>query len=146
MFSLFNFSSIFPGGGQLTQFAPMCGRPWNCTKPSVWLMSAFQTRKHVTFDDVMTTAARLVVIIAAVMLRAVAVAVNSAEHLRHPADAITSHHHHHHHQQQQQQPCKTASACRAASANRPPAGASERRRRLRRQTDADQEPIASVRA
>jgi len=27
MFSLFNFSSIFPGG-QLTQFAPMCGRPW----------------------------------------------------------------------------------------------------------------------
>ena len=144
MFSLFNFSSIFQGG-QLTQFAPMCGRPWNCTKPSVWLMSAFQTGRHVTFDDVMTTAARLVVIIAAVMLRAVAVAVNSAEHLRHPADAITSHHHHHH-QQQQQQPCKTASACRAASANRPPAGASERRRRLRRQTDADQEPIASVRA
>ena len=29
MFSLFNFSSIFPGGGgQLTPFAPMCGRPW----------------------------------------------------------------------------------------------------------------------
>ena len=27
MFSLFNFSSIFPGGGQLTTFAPMCGRP-----------------------------------------------------------------------------------------------------------------------
>jgi len=27
MFSLFNFSSIFPGG-QLTQFAPMWGRPW----------------------------------------------------------------------------------------------------------------------
>ena len=26
MFSLFNFSSIFPGG-QLTPFAPMCGRP-----------------------------------------------------------------------------------------------------------------------
>ena len=108
-------------------------------------MSAFQTGRHVTFDYVMTTAARLVVIIAAVMLRAVSVAVNSAEHLRHPADAITSHHHHHH-QQQQQQPCKTASACRAASANRPPAGASERRRRLRRQTDADQERIASVRA
>ena len=28
MFSLFNFSSIFPVGGQLTPFAPMCGRPW----------------------------------------------------------------------------------------------------------------------
>ena len=28
MFSLFNFSSIFPGG-QLTPFAPMCGRPWS---------------------------------------------------------------------------------------------------------------------
>jgi len=28
MFSLFVFSSIFPGGGQLTPFAPMCGRPW----------------------------------------------------------------------------------------------------------------------
>jgi len=27
MFSLFNFSSIFPGG-QLTPFAPMYGRPW----------------------------------------------------------------------------------------------------------------------
>ena len=27
MFSLFIFSSIFPGG-QLTPFAPMCGRPW----------------------------------------------------------------------------------------------------------------------
>ena len=27
MFSLFNFSSIFQGG-QLTPFAPMCGRPW----------------------------------------------------------------------------------------------------------------------
>ena len=27
MFPLFNFSSIFPGG-QLTPFAPMCGRPW----------------------------------------------------------------------------------------------------------------------
>jgi len=27
MFLLFNFSSIFPGG-QLTPFAPMCGRPW----------------------------------------------------------------------------------------------------------------------
>jgi len=27
MFSLFNFSSIYPGG-QLTQFALMCGRPW----------------------------------------------------------------------------------------------------------------------
>ena len=27
MFSLFNFSSIFPGG-QLAPFAPMCGRPW----------------------------------------------------------------------------------------------------------------------
>ena len=28
MFSLFNFSSIFPReGGQLTPFAPMCGRP-----------------------------------------------------------------------------------------------------------------------
>ena len=27
VFSLFNFSSIFPGG-QLTPFAPMCGRPW----------------------------------------------------------------------------------------------------------------------
>ena len=26
MFSLFNFSSIFPGG-QLTPFGPMCGRP-----------------------------------------------------------------------------------------------------------------------
>jgi len=26
MLSLFNFSSIFPGG-QLTPFAPMCGRP-----------------------------------------------------------------------------------------------------------------------
>ena len=26
MFSLFNFSSLFPGG-QLTPFAPMCGRP-----------------------------------------------------------------------------------------------------------------------
>ena len=26
MFSLFNFSSIFPGA-QLTPFAPMCGRP-----------------------------------------------------------------------------------------------------------------------
>jgi len=29
MFSLFHFSSILPGG-QLTPFAPMCGRP--CTK------------------------------------------------------------------------------------------------------------------
>ena len=28
MFSLFNFLSIFPGG-QLTPFAPMCGRPWS---------------------------------------------------------------------------------------------------------------------
>ena len=29
MFSLFNFLSIFPGGGgQLTPFAPVCGRPW----------------------------------------------------------------------------------------------------------------------
>ena len=28
MFSVFNFSSIFPGGGQLTPFAPMYGRPW----------------------------------------------------------------------------------------------------------------------
>ena len=28
MFSVFNFSSIFPVGGQLTPFAPMCGRPW----------------------------------------------------------------------------------------------------------------------
>ena len=27
MFSLFNFSSIFPGG-QLTPFASVCGRPW----------------------------------------------------------------------------------------------------------------------
>jgi len=27
MFPLFNFSYIFPGG-QLTPFAPMCGRPW----------------------------------------------------------------------------------------------------------------------
>jgi len=27
MFSLCNFSSIFTGG-QLTPFAPMCGRPW----------------------------------------------------------------------------------------------------------------------
>ena len=27
VFSLFNFSSIFPGS-QLTPFAPMCGRPW----------------------------------------------------------------------------------------------------------------------
>ena len=27
MFSLFNFSSIFQEGGQLTPFAPMCGRP-----------------------------------------------------------------------------------------------------------------------
>jgi len=27
MFSLFNFSSIFSSGGQLTPFAPMCGRP-----------------------------------------------------------------------------------------------------------------------
>jgi len=27
MFSLFNFSSIFQAG-QLTPFAPMCGRPW----------------------------------------------------------------------------------------------------------------------
>ena len=28
MFSLFNFSSIFPVGGQLTPCAAMCGRPW----------------------------------------------------------------------------------------------------------------------
>ena len=28
MFSLFNFSSIFAREGQLTPFAPMCGRPW----------------------------------------------------------------------------------------------------------------------
>jgi len=27
MFLLFNFSSNFPGGGQLTPFVPMCGRP-----------------------------------------------------------------------------------------------------------------------
>ena len=27
MFSLFNVSSIFPGGGQLTPFALMCERP-----------------------------------------------------------------------------------------------------------------------
>ena len=30
MFSLFNFSSIL--GGQLTPFAPMCGRPWVWTQ------------------------------------------------------------------------------------------------------------------
>ena len=39
MFSLFNFSSIF-AGGQLTTFAPMCGRPCSCQAvsfhPSVW--------------------------------------------------------------------------------------------------------------
>ena len=34
MFSLFNFSSIFPGG-QLTPFAPMCGRPWFGALPSI---------------------------------------------------------------------------------------------------------------
>jgi len=28
MFSLFNFLPIFPAGGQLIPFAPMCGRPW----------------------------------------------------------------------------------------------------------------------
>ena len=28
MFSLFDFSVIFQGGGQLTPFAPICGRPW----------------------------------------------------------------------------------------------------------------------
>ena len=33
MFSLFNFSSIFPGG-QLTPFAPMCGRPCHHRKTS----------------------------------------------------------------------------------------------------------------
>jgi len=34
MFSLFNFSSIFPGG-QLTACAPMCGRPWFGALPSI---------------------------------------------------------------------------------------------------------------
>ena len=33
--SLFNFSSIFPGG-QLAPFAPMCGRPW-FLRLRVWL-------------------------------------------------------------------------------------------------------------
>ena len=28
MFSLFNLSSIFPGGGQLTLFVTVCGRPF----------------------------------------------------------------------------------------------------------------------
>jgi len=37
MFSLFNFSSIFPGrGGQLTPFAPMCGRPCGETRQRWW--------------------------------------------------------------------------------------------------------------
>jgi len=32
MFLLFNFSCIFPAVGQLTPFAPMCGRPWQCVR------------------------------------------------------------------------------------------------------------------
>ena len=36
MFSLFNFSAIFPGG-QLTPFAPMCGRPWGWVHPLDWV-------------------------------------------------------------------------------------------------------------
>ena len=39
MFSLFNFSSIFQGG-QLTPFAPMCGRPWPLSPSSIiWYWS-----------------------------------------------------------------------------------------------------------
>jgi len=41
MFLLFNFSSIFPGG-QLTPFAPMCGRPWADTL----LRTQHKLRKH----------------------------------------------------------------------------------------------------
>jgi len=37
MFSLFNFSSVsFPGGRQLTPFAPMCGRPWTRVTSCNW--------------------------------------------------------------------------------------------------------------
>ena len=39
MFLLFNVSSIFPGGGQLTPFAPTCGRPW----PSIMMSSVVMT-------------------------------------------------------------------------------------------------------
>jgi len=40
MFSLFNFSSIFPGG-QLTPFAPMCGCPL-----VPWLLPVIQKLKQ----------------------------------------------------------------------------------------------------
>ena len=45
MFSLFNFSSIFPGGGQPTQFAPMCGRPC-LSRPSDRIDAAYRCKKR----------------------------------------------------------------------------------------------------
>jgi len=39
MFSLFNFSSIFFQRGQLTPFAPLCGRPW-------WVRCRHETGSH----------------------------------------------------------------------------------------------------
>jgi len=47
MFSLFNFSSIFPGG-QLASFAPMYGRPWfqvTNTRFAKSLMAAWHQRE-----------------------------------------------------------------------------------------------------
>jgi len=57
MFSLFNFSSIFPGGGQLIPFAPMCGRP--CTSCCIWQCSRYlrNTRYRHTSSPTLTLAA-----------------------------------------------------------------------------------------
>jgi len=43
MFSLFNFSSVFPGEVQLTPFAPMCGRPWLHPQVSVKFHQVLQS-------------------------------------------------------------------------------------------------------
>jgi len=47
MFSLFNFSSIFFQGGQLTPFAPMCGRPCQATvKLTDWTLQGSASTSH----------------------------------------------------------------------------------------------------
>ena len=59
MFSLFNFSSIVPGG-QLTPSVPMCERPWAETVKAIETAAAYdkvvyiagsQTWNWVTFCD-----------------------------------------------------------------------------------------------
>jgi len=50
MSSLFNFSSIFPEG-QLTPFAPVCGRPWTFVCVCVCSAAADEYGLRVCFDE-----------------------------------------------------------------------------------------------